>query len=756
MKGGILLIPVSLLLLAHNSQGLQCYQCANTDGKVCPYDASTFTSSSHDACITWRLGNGSIILQNLVSAADECTGEKVKFWSRFIDLYYNVYGGSVNCCYGDLCNDGHSSAHTSFVQLGNKVNLPGAGFGLASSAQDFLPQPVNNGNCEKYFEKISSDEWMPDILVPLAFDRASQTKVGVFYTKLGARNNNNDHVIVRIVNRAKQNLTMYSIKMFRVGSVSIHISKLEPQRNGGGFQQQDGKKTSVNEVIDIGNEESDSFQGFWISIKNDVTISVGRIGDKLIRPMVTYSDVLREGPDEPYYFGLTTPSGTSASFGVNCDMPGLHFPDTCVTDNDCEEYPKTTCASEPLNSGLDPGTREKPFNEWMVGDTLLKSCFCKAGTVRIPESRGCYDPIRKVVTIRDGCFADHHCAHLPNTICTLDMEMVKYNMSCQCVPGHKPFEADPRTGLIEGCAPLTAEDKRTVSGCSRRFDIYGKAEWVPETIFPLVRDDARDADVGVFFISLGSESLNSNDDVAVLRLLDERKDRRKMYSIKLDRRKGKIGIYESKITRNFFFSDETDKEVASFTDYQTKTQMESGYVGFWMMYKYEEGYGGKLSVGLNGRPFSSQYAMVSWSDTSTSALPSLKYIGFTAGNAKTKIHYGSNCVLVNANTYAADQYLPFGLENSFDDTKKSALSSLAESSLEIQNPLSNPWNYLSAKNPSLAVALDPLAQAQQRPQLVPEPVLKSQYLTKLRSLLPTADNDKVLNALNSAYRSFDN
>lgn len=35
---------------------------------------------------------------------------------------------------------------------------------------------ANNGNCEKYFDKISADEWMPDILVPLAFDRASQTK----------------------------------------------------------------------------------------------------------------------------------------------------------------------------------------------------------------------------------------------------------------------------------------------------------------------------------------------------------------------------------------------------------------------------------------------------------------------------------------------------------------------------------------------------------------------------------------------------
>ena len=54
--------------------------------------------------------------------------------------------------------------------------------------------------------------------------------------------------------------------------------------------------------------------------------------------------------------------------------------------------------------------------------------------------------------------------------CT-DVDMPKYNMSCQCIPGHKPFEADPRTGLIEGCAPLTAEDKGTIAGCSRRLDI---------------------------------------------------------------------------------------------------------------------------------------------------------------------------------------------------------------------------------------------------------------------------------------------
>ena len=40
-----------------------------------------------------------------------------------------------------------------------------------------------------------------------------------------------------------------------------------------------------------------------------MSISVGKIGDKLINDLVTFTDVLREGPDEPYYFGLTTPAG---------------------------------------------------------------------------------------------------------------------------------------------------------------------------------------------------------------------------------------------------------------------------------------------------------------------------------------------------------------------------------------------------------------------------------------------------------------
>ena len=42
----------------------------------------------HDACITWKLGNGSVILQNVVVFENECTAPKIEFWTRFIDLYY--------------------------------------------------------------------------------------------------------------------------------------------------------------------------------------------------------------------------------------------------------------------------------------------------------------------------------------------------------------------------------------------------------------------------------------------------------------------------------------------------------------------------------------------------------------------------------------------------------------------------------------------------------------------------------------------
>jgi hypothetical protein len=76
--------------------------------------------------------------------------------------------------------------------------------------------------------------------------------------------------------------------------------------------------------------------------------------------------------------------------------------------------------------------------------------------------------------------------------------------------------------------------------------------------------------------------------------LDDDKDRKKMLTIKFHRKEGRLVLYESKITRNFFFSNENDREVAKFEDFETRRRMEDDYVGFWVQYKYDEGYGGQL------------------------------------------------------------------------------------------------------------------------------------------------------------------
>ena len=68
-----------------------------------------------------------------------------------------------------------------------------------------------------------------------------------------------------------------------------------------------------------------------------------------------------------------------------------------------------------------------PFAEWEDREKLLKSCFCKEGHVRIPLSTGCYDPVRRVVTLKDPCFADYHCNDLPNTGCLFDRTVPAYN-----------------------------------------------------------------------------------------------------------------------------------------------------------------------------------------------------------------------------------------------------------------------------------------------------------------------------------------
>ena len=47
------------------------------------------------------------------------------------------------------------------------------------------------------------------------------------------------------------------------------------------------------------------YVGFWITVRND-ELALGKIGSPLVQPLITWNDTLREGPRDPFYFGLTT------------------------------------------------------------------------------------------------------------------------------------------------------------------------------------------------------------------------------------------------------------------------------------------------------------------------------------------------------------------------------------------------------------------------------------------------------------------
>ena len=180
------------------------------------------------------------------------------------------------------------------------------------------------------------------------------------------------------------------------------------------------------------------------------------------------------------------------------------------------------------------------------------------------------------------------------------------------------------SGLVEGCAPLTKQDKATVSGCSRRFTLKDRKEWVPDTTFPVDHDDFLRADIAVFYVTLGSlfDVGNQAEDVAVVRLLGRDLYRKKMYTVKIWREGGKIALYESRITRNFFFSNENDREVAVYgergwvdvADVTTAAlQLTLGHCGAWRRTMWGSGCSTDTRRGTADRCSTVQYSAVQYS-----------------------------------------------------------------------------------------------------------------------------------------------
>ena len=97
---------------------LKCYQCAVIRGKQfskimrkvfqiifffkgystrCPRDSRLYELTGWNACMTWRLGNGTVILQNFVRYEDDCTPSRRRYWRRYMAYVWGM-DGDIECC----------------------------------------------------------------------------------------------------------------------------------------------------------------------------------------------------------------------------------------------------------------------------------------------------------------------------------------------------------------------------------------------------------------------------------------------------------------------------------------------------------------------------------------------------------------------------------------------------------------------------------------------------------------------------------
>ena len=74
----IILIFLCYELCYHAVTSMQCLQCAMLEGwpTVCPDDGVLESLEVWDACMTWTLDNGTVVLQNFVMAEDDCTEDR--------------------------------------------------------------------------------------------------------------------------------------------------------------------------------------------------------------------------------------------------------------------------------------------------------------------------------------------------------------------------------------------------------------------------------------------------------------------------------------------------------------------------------------------------------------------------------------------------------------------------------------------------------------------------------------------------------
>ena len=159
------------------SSAIRCWQCAAVDGRTCPEDANLVNSNAHDACITWRVGNGSILLQNLVRFSEECTPSKVNFWSKFIDLYYRGTGGNIQCCTTNGCNSGGNPGDMVVDRFTENMNTGNTQAEVISG----LPAELPGASLSSFLQQTGAFPVQSPLVQQQAFQQPS-FQVSIFFS----------------------------------------------------------------------------------------------------------------------------------------------------------------------------------------------------------------------------------------------------------------------------------------------------------------------------------------------------------------------------------------------------------------------------------------------------------------------------------------------------------------------------------------------------------------------------------------------
>ena len=69
---------------------------------------------------------------------------------------------------------------------------------------------------------------------------------------------------------------------------------------------------------------------------------------------------------------------------------------------------------------------------------------------------------------------------------------------------------DARTGLVEGCSPLTKADKYSILGCNQRFEILDSPAllWVPKVLHETEYDSQLNLYYAVVFLKMTDKESN--------------------------------------------------------------------------------------------------------------------------------------------------------------------------------------------------------------------------------------------------------